>query len=208
MNISLSAIFSSVALHLQLTLKRFGLANILALALPIAACAGYFGLMPELRARDAAAAASLTKANQSLASSRTASAPAPSATEQNLQNFYDLLGDSRYAEQQVKTLFAIAAKNSLTLNQAEYKLAYDKSGAFRTYTIVLPVHGQYGAIRSFCQQVLLAIPFASLDQVDFKRDSVNNANLEAKLRLTLYLDGSTSSGSLETRESMQQGAQE
>jgi hypothetical protein len=36
----------------------------------------------------------------------------------------------------------------------------------------------------------LAIPFASLDQIDFKRDSVNNPNLEAKLRITLYLDKS------------------
>lgn len=186
---------SSVGLHLQLSLKRIGWVNALSLTLPVLACVGCFIMLPELRARDAAAGATLEKTRQSLANVPASTAPVQSATEQHLQEFQDLLGDSRYAEQQVKTLFSIAAKNSLTLNQAEYKLAYDKNGAFRTYTILLPVHGQYGAIRAFCRQVLLAIPFASLDQVDFKRDNVNNTSLEAKLRFTLYLDGSTVSGS-------------
>lgn len=185
---------SGIGLRLQLALRRIGWANGLALFLPLLALAAYFVMLPELRARDTSAAATLDKARKSLAQAQVATVPAVSAPEQHLQEFQDLLGDSRYAEQQVKSLFSIAAKNNLTLNQGEYKLAYDKNGAFRTYTIVLPVHGQYGAIRAFCRQVLLAIPFASLDQVDFKRDNVNNASLEAKLRFTLYLDGADASG--------------
>jgi hypothetical protein len=34
---------------------------------------------------------------------------------------------------------------------------------------------------------LRAIPFASLDDISFKRDAIGTANVEARLRLTLYL---------------------
>jgi len=34
----------------------------------------------------------------------------------------------------------------------------------------------------------LAIPFASLDEINFKRDAVTNPLLDAKLRFTFYLD--------------------
>jgi len=106
---------------------------------------------------------------------------------QRLDAFYRELGEHRYAEQQVKTLFAVAAKNNLVLTQADYRSAYDKAGKFHTYQIVLPVKGSYAAIRAFCEQVLLAIPFASLDQVNFKRDVIASNTIEAQLHLTLYL---------------------
>jgi hypothetical protein len=183
--------------------RRLGWVNGLALVLLLLACAGFFGALPELRRQEAQNRATLEQARKTLAQPQVDVAPPLSNAERNLQAFHDLLGESRYAEQQVKTLFAIAAKNNLTLSQAEYKLGNSKSGTFSTYTISLPVHGQYGAIRTFCQQVLLAIPFASLDQVEFKRDAVGNTNLEGKLRFTLYLDGQHGTGIADNRTGIQ-----
>ncbi|MGZ3158645.1 MAG: hypothetical protein ACXU7H_06145, partial [Burkholderiaceae bacterium] len=57
-----------------------------------------------------------------------------------------------------------------------------------------PVKGQYQAIRKFCEQTLLAIPFASLDEINFKRDEITNSTLEAKLHFTLYLSDASTSG--------------
>ena len=94
----------------------------------------------------------------------------------------------RGAKVNLLTLFAVAAKNGLSLNQAEYKFAANQAGMFHTYSIALPVKGQYASIRAFCEQVLLAIPFASLDQIEFKREAINSPLLEAKIRFTLYLD--------------------
>jgi hypothetical protein len=115
-------------------------------------------------------------------------APAPPATNaHNLALFYGVLGERRYAERQVKTLFGLAAKTGLVLHQGEYKAAYDRNARLHTYQVTLPVKGSYGAIWQFSLLALRAIPFASLDEISFKRDAIGQASVEARLRLTLYL---------------------
>jgi hypothetical protein len=105
----------------------------------------------------------------------------------NLDVFYAALGQRRYAEQQVRTLFALAAKNGLSLSQGEYKTGYDRNARVSTYQVNLPVKGSYGAIWQFALGVLRAIPFASLDDISFRREDVKDPAVEARLRLTLYL---------------------
>jgi hypothetical protein len=176
-------------LWLRLQLGRIGVINITATVLVMAGIAAWGWVLPQLQQQDRHIRVTLAAAQKSLATPPTPTAITPtSQNEQRLQQFYDALGESHYAEQQIKTLFAIAAKNDLTLNQAEYKYGYDKAGKFHTYAISLPVKGAYSAIRPFCEQVLLAIPFASLDTVDFKRDAVGNSTIDAKLHFTLHLD--------------------
>jgi hypothetical protein len=114
-------------------------------------------------------------------------APAPASPNENLALFYDTLGERRYAEQQVKTLFALAAKSGLVLSQGEYKGAFEQNGRFHTYQVNLPVKGSYGAIWQFGMLALRAIPFASLDDISFRRDTIGAPTVEARLRLTLYL---------------------
>jgi hypothetical protein len=113
-------------------------------------------------------------------------APPPSANE-NLAAFYGALGERRYAEQQVKTLFGLAQKSGLVLRQGEYKAGYERNARVHTYQVTLPVTGSYRAIWQFALQALRAIPFASLDEMNFRRDAIGDANVEARLRLTLYL---------------------
>ena len=117
----------------------------------------------------------------------SALAPAPAGPNENLALFYDTLGERRYAEQQVKTLFALAAKSGLVLSQGEYKSAVDQNGRFHTYQVNLPVKGSYGAISQFGMQALRAIPFASLDEISFRRDTIGAPTVEARVRLTIYL---------------------
>jgi type VI protein secretion system component VasK len=104
-----------------------------------------------------------------------------------LDAFYAALGPRRYAGQQVKTLFALAAKNGLSLSQGEYKSGYDSNARVSTYQVNLPVKGSYAAIWQFALGALSAIPFASLDDISFRRDGIQDPTVEARLRLTLYL---------------------
>lgn len=118
--------------------------------------------------------------------------PAPvvspeAATNQNLALFYASLGERRYTEQQLKTLFGIAAKTGLVLRQGEYKSAYDQNGKLHTYQVTLPVKGSYQAIWQFAILSLRAIPFASLDDIGFRRDDIGAAGVDARVRFTLYL---------------------
>lgn len=180
-------------LQLRLSLARFGYGNIGTLLLCAVGALGWQWGVPYWHARNDMQHRELVAARQALRTART-SVPPPvhSVDEERIAQFYGSLGESGYAEQQVKTLFAIAAKAGLALNQADYKPEANATGHYQTYQIVLPVHGPYRAIREFCEQTLLAIPFASLDQIDFRRDTIGSATLEARLRFTLYLGAAQS----------------
>jgi hypothetical protein len=140
-----------------------------------------------------AARAARQAAASAPASTAAADAGAPAAVETPVQPadpldaFYAALGPRRYAEQQVRTLFALAARNGLALSQGEYKTAYDRNARLTTYQVNLPVKGSYGAIWKFALGTLRTIPFASLDDIGFRRDSIGDPAVEARLRLTLYL---------------------
>ena len=55
------------------------------------------------------------------------------------------------------------------------------------HQILLPVKGGYSEIRQFCEKTLRTLPFASLDDLSFKRETIGEAELESSLRFTLYL---------------------
>lgn len=116
-------------------------------------------------------------------------APPPPSADQNLAHFYASLGERGKVERQLKTLFGLAEKNGLALRQGEYRSSQDRAGGFHTYQLNLPVKGRYGAIWAFAFDALRALPHASLDDVSFRRDAIGEENVEARLRMTLYLAG-------------------
>lgn len=177
---------SAFALRARLALARAGAPACVAALLCVAGAAGWAWLLPQRAAQVAQNAQPLP------APVALVSAPPPPTADQNLAAFYDVLGEQRYAEQQVKVLFGLAAKANFVLSQGEYKSAYDKASRVSTYQIVLPVRGPYAAIWQFTLQALRAMPFAALDEVSFRRDAIADPAVEARIRLTLYLkDGQT-----------------
>jgi len=172
---------AAVLLRARLALARAGAAACVAVGFCVAGVAAWAWVLPHQ-------AALAKKLAQPLpAPSTLVSAPPPPSANQNLAGFYDVLGEKRYTEQQVKVLFDLAARHNLTLTQGEYKTAWDKASNVSTYQIVLPVKGPYGAIWQFSMDALRALPFAALDEVGFRRDNVSDTTVEARLRLTLYL---------------------
>jgi hypothetical protein len=177
------AMNSALLLRARLWLAARGPVACTGALLCIAGALALAWLLPEreLQSRRQAVALGLAALPQPVAV-----APPPDANA-NLVLFYDTLGERRYAEQQVKTLFALAAKTGLVLSQGEYKSAVDRNGRFHTYQVTLPVKGNYNAIWRFAMLALRAIPFASLDEISFRRDTIGEPAVEARLRLTLYL---------------------
>jgi hypothetical protein len=180
------------ALQIRLALIRFGWSKSIAGALCITGLAAWLWGIPHLHEQQSAQRLNWLRAQQ-VAQTDITGMPAERHTtaEENYNHFTAVLGDPLDTEKQIKTLFALARKTGLTLSQAEYKLADDKNGRYRTYQILLPVKGSYSAIRHFCEKSLLAIPFASLDEMGFKRETIGSGTLEARLRFTLYLSESS-----------------
>ena len=113
--------------------------------------------------------------------------PALPSSGQNLAQFYATLGAENDVEHHLVTLFALAARSGLVLQQGDYKLGYDKVSHLSTYEIVLPMKGSYQAVWRFSGLVLRAMPFAALDEISFRRDSIGADMPEARLHLTLFL---------------------
>ena len=177
-----------LGLQARLALVRFGWINSIACALIVLGMVAWWWGLAYLRSEANAPLKALQQAHQTLRlAENNPTGKTRSLPQERLAAYYDILGDKRYAEQQIKWLFAIAGESGLVLNQAEYKSAFDKNSQTTTYQVILPVKGPYQAIRRFCQQTLLLIPFAALDEISFKRDAITNTTLEAKLHFTLYL---------------------
>ncbi|MCT7313298.1 hypothetical protein N5J06_20175 [Ralstonia sp. CHL-2022] len=114
----------------------------------------------------------------------------PQATStHHLAVFYRALGRYPEIETPISTFFQIAGDTALALKQGDYQAVYERAGRYYAYRITLPVRGSYSNIRKFCDQALTAIPYAALDGLQFKRASISDPNIEAKLQFTLYFGG-------------------
>ncbi|WP_233832790.1 hypothetical protein [Paraburkholderia sp. ZP32-5] len=172
-------------LRLRLALPRFGAGPLLAGALLVAAALLWLGLLPGMAAR-------VDDETHALARLRSQPAPkpvvpAPVLAAGRLADFYAGLGDSAHTSEIVTRLFEAADAAGVTLDKAEYKPGHDTPGRFDTYSIVLPVKGDYGRVRQFSEKVLTTVPYAALDDIRFKRNSANDPGVEANLSFTAFL---------------------
>lgn len=173
---------SALRLQAQLLLRRAGAPACIAVALCVLGVAG------GVWAWQQRAVAARLEARPLPAPPVGVVAVAPAATaNDNLARFYATLGPQRHAEQQVKQLFDLAAKHGLVLAQGEYKSSYDKASRVAAYQVTLPLKGSYAAVWQFALQALRAMPFASLDELSFRREQIADTQIEARLRLTFYL---------------------
>jgi len=172
-------------LRLRLALSRFSTGTLLAGALLAAAALLWLGVLPGMLAR-------VDDETRAVARLRVLPAPkpvvsAPVLAAGRLADFYTGLGDSAHTGEIVTRLFDAAAAVGVTLDKAEYKPGHDVAGRFDTYTIVLPVTGDYAHLRQFSEKVLVTVPYAALDDMRFKRNSASDPGVEVNLRFTAFL---------------------
>lgn len=169
---------AALLLRVRLLAMRLGVAGCVALALLLAgACALAWSLKARQQAGEPLPPAPPVLVQAAL----------PPTANENLAHFYATLGEKRLAEQQVKQLFDIAAKTGLALEQGDYKFSVDKASGVSAYQVTLPLKGAYQNIWQFSMQALSAIPFAALDDIAFRRETISEPVVEARMRFTLYL---------------------
>jgi hypothetical protein len=181
-------------LRLRLALARSSTGALLAGALMLAAAALWLVLLPGISARVGEHLRAVVRA-------RSAPPPKPVVSAQTLATerltaFYAVLGSAGHTEQVVSHLFDAASDAAVVLDKAEYKPSHEIAGRFETYTIILPVKGDYARLRRFCEKVLLTIPYAALEDMRFTRNSANDQAVEASLRFTVFLRPETAASAL------------
>ena len=106
--------------------------------------------------------------------------------EQDLERFYRLFPPANALTDEVERVHRLARRAGLELAQGEYRLEPAGAG-LRPYRITLPVRGTYPQVRDFAAAVLRELPVASLDAVRFERKRAADAELDAQLRITVYV---------------------
>jgi Tfp pilus assembly protein PilO len=104
-----------------------------------------------------------------------------------LSNFYAFFPLTENVPELLSRINRSASENQLKLEKGEYKLARESDFRLARYQITLPVHGDYGALRSFVNNVLEAVPSAALEELTFKRENVDMPELEGRVRFVLFL---------------------
>jgi type II secretion system (T2SS) protein M len=153
----------------------------------LALCLGLYlsVLQPAEQRRDAArlAASSLQK--------RIAQAGPDSARRmplaEQLEEFYRLFPGEQDATDSVGKIAAIAKRNGVVLQQAEYKAERDKTGKLTRFQMDLPLKEEYQTIRRFLSDLNAEMPIVSLEQVQFERQKVGDRLVDAKVRLVIFL---------------------
>lgn len=112
---------------------------------------------------------------------------APNENFARLVAFERALGDRNEVDTYLRAVFKSAQQNGLRLDVGEYSMSAVSKGGYQRYELVLPVQGHFGSIQSFIQQILLGLPFASLEDIVVGREAVQTKVVEAKLRFALYL---------------------
>ena len=106
---------------------------------------------------------------------------------EQLAEFYKFFPPEKTSPLWLEKLVAVAEKNSLKLNDGEYKVTRDKVGQLMRYRITLPVQGKYPQIRKFLASLATEIPVMALENVQFERKDIMDSTVQVKIKLVLYL---------------------
>ncbi|VVD79978.1 hypothetical protein PAQ31011_01077 [Pandoraea aquatica] len=171
-------------LSARLAVARLGAARTAVLALLLVAliALGVFGVS---FSRDDTSSASAVLA--AVSGQRRSPVAEADPVDAHLLAFFATLGNRRQNDLHIKLLFDLAKQNGLTLRQGEYQYGYDNAARVATCQVVLPLKGNYDAIWHFVLEVLRTLPFAALQDINFKRDAIGDAAVSAQVRFTLYL---------------------
>lgn len=104
-----------------------------------------------------------------------------------LNSFYEFLPPEKKANQQIAVILNAADAYSLQLDQVEYVLKRDSTLGLSRYLITMPLRGRYTDIRYFVIELMNRMPSAAVNELSFRREDIKAEQIEARLRLTVYL---------------------
>ena len=172
---------------LSQTLQRLGKPGLIGIALlatslslTISTMLPSWQELHRLRAKVAASQESLRKAN--------VRAPAQDDSPAGqLRAFYAIFPLHTDASAALAQLFTAARESGLQLARGEYAIVTDRQTGLVLYRMTLPVRGGYMQIREFVAASLKAVPALALDELAFERPKISESQVQARVRLTLYL---------------------
>lgn len=169
-------------------LSRLGWPPVIAAALLALIAAAYWAWLLPLQQNIADLRSEAEGLRLKVAARKTNAAPNPA---DQLNAFYAFFPVDDALTATLDAVYKAAAKENLTLQQGEYRLAPETEGKLQRYDLTLPVKGAYPSLRRFIAQVLKDVPAIALESISFNRQGVMDIGVDAQVRFTLYLRAET-----------------
>lgn len=109
------------------------------------------------------------------------------SSEEQIVRFYHSFPLDKDLPGCMEKIFATAQSSGIELEQGEYKVTRESSNGLVRFQMTFPVKADYPRVRKFLSSLKADSPTLSLQQVQFKRQQVGDAMVEANIRLVLYL---------------------
>jgi hypothetical protein len=107
--------------------------------------------------------------------------------------FYKTLPSTARAAKMLRRLHEIASDEGVFVEQGEYHPISDPDTRVVRYQITLPIRGAYPEIQHFLGRAVHEIPGLAINGVGFQRQRIGEAELDAQIKLTLFLSAASTS---------------
>lgn len=185
---SLAGVWHEAGPRLHLAARRTGPAGLAGVGLAAIAGVLSFTLLVPLQREAAGLQGQLDALGAAQASMRGGVSSHPEATAGEFLRRFPARGDLPAV---LATFSATAAAAGVQLEQGTYALERSKGAHLARYRMSFPVKGQYPGIRSFVDNVLVAVPAASLDSLRLERAEIDSGVVGAELQFTVFVREST-----------------
>jgi hypothetical protein len=169
---------------LQKFADRLGVPGVVGVGLLMFAATYFAGASMPARER-------LLDLQRELTDARRASVPEPRRggdPDSDLAAFYTFFAPSASVPDALKGINVAVIASGLAFEAAEYRLAREGTLKLARYEVTVPLRGTYAQVRNFVAALLQQMPQVAIDDVVIKRESVDAAQIEARLRLSIYLN--------------------
>lgn len=102
-----------------------------------------------------------------------------------LQVFDKTLATDQVRAELLEQVWARAGMLDVKLTKVEFQRQAVPNGRYVRMQLILPVSGSYASIRRFVFALMEQFPSLSLDKLDLKRESPNQATLDAVVHMSL-----------------------
>lgn len=89
----------------------------------------------------------------------------------------------------VASVHDLARRRQVALDLGEYAWQAEAGGRGGRYRMTFPARGGYPQLRGWAADVLAEWPALVLEEFDFRRDKIDNENVEAQVRFSIRVGG-------------------
>lgn len=170
--------------------QHLGAPGVVAAGLLVMVPAFYVSAIVPAQQRLEAARSSAATLHQRIDRAASAANAGNLAPADQLSEFYRAFPAENDSPAWLGKIFASASSRGLHLDQGEYDAKPEKVGKLVRFYMTLPVKGEYAQIRKFLTGLPSEVPVVALEQVQFERQKIGDPQVDAKLKLALFLEKS------------------